>query len=176
MNKKYFLYAIVPVLTLVAVGSVYANSVAGQDNNPMNSLVNAIAEKFNLNVSDVQQVFDEHRQEMQAQRQEQMAEKQSEMQQKFEERLNQAVTDGKLTQEQANLIIAKKAELEAQRQNLQNGTPEENKEAMQEHRDELKQWAEDNNIPLQYFMFAGPGGLGHMGRGFGGQMPDETSE
>jgi len=39
-----------------------------------------------------------------------MDEKRVEMQQKFEERISQAVTDGKLTQEQANMIIAKKAD------------------------------------------------------------------
>jgi polyhydroxyalkanoate synthesis regulator phasin len=158
MNKKYLLYVMVPVLALVSVGAVYADSVAN-NSRPIDSLVTAIATKFNLNTSDVQQVFDENRATAQAQRQ-------TEMQQKFADRLSQAVTDGKLTQAQVNLITAKRAELQAQRQNLQNGTPEINRETAKAHIDELKQWATDNNIPMEYLQLGGFEGM-RMGHGFG---------
>jgi hypothetical protein len=150
MNKKYLLYAIVPVLALISVGAVYADSTTSGNGKPMESLVTAIATKFNLNTSDVQQVFDDNRTAMQAQRQ-------AEMQQNFTDRLNQAVVDGKLTQDQANLIAAKKAELQDQ-----TGAKRENAKA---HMDELKQWATDNNIPLEYLQLGGFGGR-RMGHGF----------
>ncbi len=157
MNKKYFLYIAVPVLALASMGAVYAASPNSQAKNPMSNIVTAIAEKFNLNVSDVQQVFDDNRATMQAERQ-------TEMQQNFTDQLNQAITDGKLTQEQADKITAKKAELQSEKQNLQNGKPEENRETAKAHMDELKQWAEDNNIPLEYFQLGGFGGI-KMGHG-----------
>lgn len=147
MNKKYFLYAIIPVIALASVGlGVYASETQGE--NPMSNLVAKIAQKFNLQEADVQAVFNEHRTEMQ-----------TNMQTKFAERLSQAVTDGKLTQAQADLITAKRAELQAERPQLANGEKP-TKELMQAHQTELKQWATDNNIPLEYVMGFGGGRMG----------------
>ena len=151
MNKKYLLYAIVPVaiatMGAVAVGSVSANTTTNATH-PMNNLVNAIATKFNLAPSDVQQVFDNQKTEMHNQ-----------MQQKYTDKINQAVTNGKLTQDQANKIIAKKAELEAQqatfKASMQGKTKAEIKVIIKTQTDALKKWATDNNIPLQYIMMFG---------------------
>ncbi|MFH1789804.1 MAG: hypothetical protein ABH832_01925, partial [bacterium] len=165
MNKKYLLYVITPVLAFATVGAVYASPTVNGNNNPMGDIVNAIAQKFNLNVTDVQQVFDEHKEQMKAQRQELFSEKQADMQKKFEERLTQAVSNGKLTQEQVDKIIAKKAELQAERQYTQNGLPEQDRTTAKEHMDSLKQWATDNNIPLEYLQIGGFRGT-RLGNGF----------
>jgi len=168
MNKKYLLFAIVPVLALAAIGTVYADSTVTNGARPMANIVNAIAERFNLDVSDVQVVFNEQKEI-----------KKAEMEQKFTDRINQAVVNSELTQEQANQIIAKKAELETERQNLQNGTPKENREIAKQHMNELKQWADENNIPLQYLSFGKFGGGRHMGSGcskFGGPAPNQNAE
>jgi len=162
MNKKYLLYALVSVIAFTAVsGVVLADSVTNRTN-PMNNLVNAIAQKFNLNVSDVQAVFDDQRTNVQAN-----------MQQRFVDEIKQAVTNGKLTQAQADLIIAKKAEVDAQRASLQKDTSKNREEIVAEmktQQDALKQWAKDNNIPEQYLRFCGkgmPGRGGHGGMGEG---------
>ena len=155
MNKKYLLYLIVPVMALASIGAVYANSTVQAGNGPMADLVNAIAQRFNLNADDVQQVFDEQKETMKAQ-----------MEQKFEDRINQAVADSELTQEQANLIFAKRAELKLERENwkasFEGKTKEETKTLMQEKKGELKQWSEENDISLKYLH---PGKMGH-GKGF----------
>ncbi len=162
MNKKYLLYAIFPVIALVSIsGFVLADSTNANVINPMANIVNAIAEKFNLNVSDVQDVFDEQRATMEANRQEHREEMQADMQEKFNERINQAVSDGKLTQAQADLIIAKKAELCSQQTSMEGKTREEILAFQKSQRDSLEQWAKDNNIPTGYIMFCG------MGRGKG---------
>lgn len=153
MKKKYLIYVIMPLMAFAVMGVVYANSSATGIANPMSNLVTAIAQRFNLNVSDVQQVFDEQRAKMEAQRE-----------QTFTDRINQAVTDGKLTQDQADKILAKKAELEAQRTSLEGKTEEERRTAMKGQTDALKQWVIDNNIPQEYLPFLGFG----MGRGHGG--------
>jgi len=151
MNKKYFLYAIIPALVLASIGgvAVYAQNATG--NNSMQDLVAKIAQRFNLNQNDVQAVFDEQKTEMHAN-----------MQTKFAEKLSQAVTDGKITQAEADAITAKREELQVKRPNMANGEKP-SKELMQAHQTELKQWAEDNNIPIQYLMGFGGGRMGPKG-------------
>ena len=91
----------------------------------------------------MQAVFDEDRSERQAQRKE-----------LFEERLTQMVSDGKITEDQKKLILAKHEEMqsqrEAQRDEFQNMTPEERRSAVEEHHEELESWAEDNEIDIGY--------------------------
>lgn len=137
------------------------SSSRGSSFNPMSNLVNAIAAKFNLNASDVQQVFDDQQKQEEANRE-----------QMFTDRLNQAVTDGKLTQDQANKITAKKQELESQREankaSFDSQTDAQRKAAMEQQMADLKQWATDNNIPQEFMPFAGGfGGFGGHHGGFG---------
>lgn len=176
MNKKYLLYAIVSVVALVSVGGfVLADSTNANGVNPMANIVSAIAEKFNLNASDVQAVFDEQREIMETNRKEHREEMQADMQEKFTERINRAVVDGKLTQVQADLIIAKKAELCSQQTNMEGKTREEILAFQKTQRDSLQQWAEDNNIPTEYIMFARMGhakGFGNPDFRMGGQGPN----
>ena len=161
MNKNTILAAALVALGLGAAsaGVIHAASNSPQTN-PMNNLVNAIASKFNLNPSDVQAVFDQQHAQVQAQRQQQQ-----------KDYLAQQVAAGKLTQEQADKIIAKMQELEAQHlanmQNMQNLTQEQRRAAMEQERASLQQWAADNNIPAQYLRFGM--GMGHH-KGFGRMM------
>ena len=151
MKNKYLLYLATGAIALATVGTVAISTVSADTSvktNPMTNLVNVIAEKFNLNPSDVQQVFTDQKAQMQVK-----------MQQKETDKLNQAVTAGKLTQDQANKITAKKAELESEQStlktSLQGKTKTEIQAAMKGQMDSLKQWATDNNIPMQYLMFGG---------------------
>lgn len=166
INKKYLLYAIIPVFALATVGgAVLANSNNDTTTNPMSSLVNAIAVKFNLKVSDVQAVFDEQMALNQSQLQEHREEMKTKFNEKFTDKINQAVADGKITQAQADLIIAKKAEIELKFTNLEGKTQEEIFDIIKTQTEELKQWLKDNNISLEYFAFGKMGfhGLGNMG-------------
>ena len=161
MNKKYFLYAIIPALVLASIGgvAVYAQNATG--NNSMQDLVAKIAQRFNLNQNDVQAVFDEQKTEMHAN-----------MQTKFAEKLSQAVTDGKITQAEADAITAKREELQVKRPNMANGEKP-SKELMQAHQTELKQWVTDNNIPIEYVMGFGGGKMGAKGQCPMGNNPVE---
>lgn len=168
MNKKYFLYAIIPALALSFAGvAVYASQTQGA--NPMASLVTKIAEKFNLSQSDVQAVFDEYQTQMQTERQQKMD-------QQIADELAKAVLKGKLTQAQANLITAKRAELKSQMQQ-NTGTPK-TQEERQAQKTLLEQWAKDNGIDVQYFRFLQPGFKGGFdGPGLHrGQPPENQSQ
>lgn len=74
---------------------------------------------------------------------------------RFNDRINRAVTNKKLTQDQADKIIAKYAELQAFKLTLVGKTPAERRAAMKTELASLKQWATDNNIPQGYIMFGG---------------------
>jgi hypothetical protein len=85
--------------------------------------------------------------------------KHAEMQAKAEERLVQAVTDGKITAAQKAAIIAKHAEMKAFRESLKDKTKEERKVAMEAKKAELDKWRTDNGIPEGVVLF----GHGHRG-------------
>jgi DNA polymerase III alpha subunit (gram-positive type) len=183
MNKKYFLYAIVPALLLASAGAVAYASQA-QDVNPMAGIVAKIAQKFNLSQNDVQAVFDEYKNEEKTERGAKMQETQAQMEQKVKDELTQAVSDGKLTQAQMDLILAKRSELQAERstvtQQAQEKSSTKTKEEMEAERDArqtemkskqdaLKQWATDNGISEEYIRFVGGmPGFGGERRGFDG--------
>lgn len=173
-KKSRMIAATAFVLGLAVVGGnfAYADTLSAIDkNNPMSSLVSAIATKFNLNSAEVQTVVDDV---MKAERTGHMAE----MQANQATRLTQAVTDGKITQVQANLITAKvaemKASMEANRTANQNLTEEERKTKMQAEQASLKAWATANNIPMNFlsqFGGRGHGGFdGHKGPGGKGDV------
>ncbi|MFA6189938.1 MAG: hypothetical protein WC711_00260 [Candidatus Staskawiczbacteria bacterium] len=161
IKNKYFRYATIGAVTLATLGIIAVGTVSAAtttQNSPMSNLVSAIAQRFNLNSSDVQKVFDDQQIQMHSQ-----------MVQKNTDKVNEAVANGKITQDQANKILAKRAELEAQRvafrASLEGKTKTEIQTAMKAHRDTLLQWAKDNNIPEQYLMMFG--GLKGAGGGFG---------
>ncbi len=116
---------------LVGVSAVNAASAtSGQE-----GIVDKIASTFHLNKSDVQKVFDQNRQA-----------KEAEHQQKFEAKVKQAVTDGKLTQDLADQLIAKQKELATYRDSLKGKSASERMAAMKTKMDEFVKWAEANNI------------------------------
>ena len=128
--------------------------------NHMASLVTALSKKFNLNQVDVQKLFDEQRTQMHQERETKHAEQ-------LKTRLAQAVTNGKLTQAQADLITTKQAELKTLMESLKDKTETERQAAMKTKMNELKQWATTNGIPEQFAAFGPMGGHGG-GRGPGG--------
>lgn len=158
MNIKKSLVAAGVTVSLAGAGLAGTSLVSAQSNSSgADSLVNKIAQKFNLKTTDVQAVFDEDKSARQAEKQVQV-----------EKDLAQAVTDGKITAAQKDAIIAKQKELqsqmEASRESMKSKTDEERKAAMDSKRTELEKWAKDNNIPTEFLRYIhGPGGHGHGG-------------
>lgn len=159
---KLAIGALVLAGTVTLGAGVYAAQTPIGIHDRMSNLVGAIATKFNLNSADVQKVFDEQHALNQAQMQTQHTEM-------LNNRLDQAVKDGKLTQTQVDMIIAKHKEVQDFMASLKDKTPEERQDAIKVKKDELKQWADDNDLPEQYFMGFGQNrmmqGKGMMGAG-----------
>ncbi len=103
-NKKIALITII-MMTLLTVGIYGTSQVLADDLGTYPPIVQRIADKFGLNISDVEEVFNQE-----------MDERHLVLRQNIEDRLSQAVADGKLTEEQKQALLAKRDEMEAERE------------------------------------------------------------
>lgn len=102
-------------------------------------LVERFAERFNLDKDEILEFLEELKEE-----------KRLEMEQRFEERLDELVEEGELTAAQKEAILDKKEEMEAFKEGIGDMTVDEAKQAFKEMKEELKDWAEENDIELRY--------------------------
>ena len=171
MKKQLIVAGIATAVGVTGLAGVGVASAATDttDTSPMSSLVEAVATKFNLKEADVQAVFDAQRTQMQAEREAGVKEK-----------VAQLVTDGKLIQEQADKLNAKRAELQKEREALKdsNKSREEMKTEREAMRTELEAWAKENGIDTEYLRYVmGGGHHGHGGtRGFKSTGSGSTTE
>lgn len=153
LKQKIIMSALAVTL---AGGAIFGTTYAFAQSNTTESstLVQMIADKFGLNKNDVQGVFDQFK-----------TQRQTQMETKFEDRLTQDVTAGKITEAQKQLIIAKRKELQGNRQafleSLKNMTAADRKAALDKQHQDLQNWATQNNIDIKYLM------PGFGGRGMG---------
>jgi len=138
-------------VTTIGLGSLAGVTIVSAHSFGGESLAEKFATRFNLSQDEVQTFLDEEKETHKA-----------DMHQKFEERLNQAVSDGELTEDQKSKILAKHEELKSFHESLEGKTHEERREAMQTKHDEVQSWAEENDIPLELVRPFG-GGHGHGG-------------
>lgn len=164
MNKSTKIW--VPLAAAAVIGAtVYgATSVNAASNGTDHqaSLIQKLADKLGVDKAKVQAVFDEER-----------ASREADREKSYEDRLTQAVKDGKLTEDQKSKVLAKRQELEAkiksERDSLRDKTETERRAAMDATRTEIEKWAKDNGIDAKWLMGGGPGmGKGGMMGGRGG--------
>lgn len=143
---------IIPSLVLAAlvgVGSHTVGTVYAQESDSIPTRVQEIADRFNLNVNEVSDFFKEKRKAR-------MVERQAAR----EEALNTAVSEGKITEEQKNTLLARMEENRPDREAMQNLSMEERQAQREEHKAGMEAWAEENGIDLSNL---------NLGRkGFGG--------
>jgi polyhydroxyalkanoate synthesis regulator phasin len=142
------------VVTTIAAASVMGIGAASAQSSSGTSIVDRIATKFNLNRDEVQSVFDEKHDEMQANR----AEKQS-------TKLQELVDNGTLTADQKTALQAKQEEMHSAMESLrdQNLSREEMRTKMEDGRTEFEAWAKDQGIDLESIRPEGGMGMGHRG-------------
>lgn len=145
MNKKI----VIPILVLSSIGllgSAGLKTVSAETAETLPPFVQRLTERFGLDANEVQTFMEEERETMHAERR-----------QELETRLNAAVQEGKLTEEQKSTILAKMEEMHATRGEMQNNFRQGN--------DALRTWAESEGIDLQDLdLGRGPK---HMGEGRG---------
>jgi polyhydroxyalkanoate synthesis regulator phasin len=145
--KKYLPY-VLPVMILGGVLVIGTIVMAQTTDSNYPSIIQKLAERFNLNPEDVKSVFDQNREEIQAK-----------AEQNFQDVLDQMVQDQKITQDQETAILEERAKIRDLKDQLKDLTPEERQAQMQNLRDEIQQWSEENSL--------NPGLIMGMGRGFG---------
>jgi len=102
-------------------------------------LVERFAEKFDLDPDEVMAFMEELREE-----------KRAEMESRFEEKLDELVEKGEITDGQKQAILDKKQEFKEFREGLEEMTVAEARKALKEMKQEMKDWAEENEIELRY--------------------------
>ena len=129
------------IVTLTAVLGVFGVTKISAliNSGKVPAIITNLANKFNLNISDVEKVFQDTKVQLE------------------NDRLNQLVTDGKITQEQKQLIIDKRTEIEGKVADINNKqmTATERTDALQFLKDELVKWASDNKIEERLMMMGG---------------------
>jgi len=160
---------LVPIIAVtIAIGTligiehvVYAQSNGNTDT----KLVQMIAQKFNLDQSQVQSVFDQFRQQQQSTMQQKL-------QQRINARLTQAVQAGKITDSQKQEIITELAKLKSEYSptELKNLTSAQRKQEMQAEQNEIKTWTTTEGISPSYLR----PGFGIRMRRFGKGIPTPT--
>ena len=142
IRKPIVVAGVATALSIAAMAGGFAMASAadtGTASGPMSGLVTAIADKFHLNKDEVQQVFDQQRQQMTAQHQADI-----------KTRLDQGVASGSITQTQEDLIVAKQAEIHAFMQTLKDMVPADRQAAIKKEMADVQQWVKDNAIPAQF--------------------------
>ena len=155
-NKKITAAAFaIGALALMAgvygIGTTYA-----QDNDAHSSLIQKLASKFGVEEAEVESVFNEHRQEMQTEREA-----------KFSAKLDEAVEAGEITAEQKQAILDKHEEMRSKHEELKDLSQEERREKMKGLKDEMRDWAEENDIDMRDIAPKGEKGM-KGGKGMGG--------
>jgi len=127
--------AAITVASLVTLGSMTASAHGWMGNS--NEFATSLAQKLGVGEDKVSEALGSLQEERQA-----------EMKARWEEQLTSLVNEGEITNEQKQLIVNKRQEMQ---------------DKMQAEREALQKWADQNGIDLKYL--AGPGyGRGHMMR------------
>ncbi|MCL4354485.1 hypothetical protein M1349_03380 [Patescibacteria group bacterium] len=148
MLKKKIILPVLAVVVLGVGGALVSMQAHAQTNNtPLSGLVQAIAQKFGLDQSQVQSVVDNYRNQ-------QRQKMQQNIQQKEENRLNTLVQQGKITDAQKKAILDEQAKLknEYSPNSFKNLTPEQRKQQFQKEQDEINSWAKSQGIDPAYVM------------------------
>lgn len=144
-------------LAIIATAVATSSMVSAQDTTGSNSIVSAIAAKFNLNQADVQAVFDEEH-----------SKREAEMKAQMETKLTQAVADGKITEAQKQAILTHFTQMKEERLNFgefKNLTAEQRQAKMEEKKKDMESFLSQNGLThetLQEIM-GGSKGFGGMG-------------
>lgn len=152
LKKKIFF----PVLALAVIASALVGSkyVSAQDvtfGGP-DSLISKIAQKFNLNEADVKAVF-----------QEEMDTRHAQMKQQMEEKLTQAVKEGKITEAQKTAIQEKFGQPFTKKVEAGEMSEEEMQAFHQQRKAEMDTWLSQNGLThaLLREIMGHPKGFGH---------------
>lgn len=136
--KLLILCAAVAGIPMLGVSQVNAFGRYGSGEN----IVDMIATRFNLKPEDVQSVFNQARQEHFKQ-----------IENSFEKKLDQAVSEQKISAAQKQMLLDKFKSIHENNQEWIDLPSDERRQKMLEQKNDLLEWAKKNNIDTQYLFW-----------------------
>lgn len=103
------------------------------------AIVEQLAEKLNLEPEEVFEAFEDIHEE-----------RKEEFEKSFGHKLDRAIEEEYITEEQKDALIAKKEEVSEQLQQIKDLPQDEREEALKDIADDLKEWAEENDIEFKH--------------------------
>jgi polyhydroxyalkanoate synthesis regulator phasin len=156
---------------LAAAAPAFAQTTTGQSHvGFFQGLIQFIEQKFGLDQNQVQSAV----QQYQAQRKATITPRptltQQQMSDNEKSRLDKLVSSGKITSDQESAILTELSSEQSKYNlsSLQSETPQQRKSTMQSMQNDLKTWAQQNNINPMYVMLFGGGMRGGRGMMKGG--------
>jgi len=131
--------ALLSIGGVACVGEINAQA-SEEDETGYPLFVERFAQKFDLDQDEIMDFLDELKEE-----------KRADGEERFEERLDELVEDEKITGDQEEAILDKKEELKTFKEGLEDMTISEAREAMKDIHEELRDWAEENDLDLKNF-------------------------
>jgi len=128
-------------IAMLGAATVGATAASAASNGRPGTLAQKIASTFNLDPAKVQSVIDQNHSDMEQNHQA-----------AYEERLSQAVADGKLTAAQKQAILDENTKLKAELDAAKDKTPAERRTAMKSVRQAAKDWAKAQGIDEKWLM------------------------
>lgn len=159
INIKNAAILTVALALLVGIGLYISHEVSANDTTNFPPLVQRFIERFNLDENEVSEFISDVHQE-----------RHQEREALFLEKLDQAVEEGSITEEQKTLLLEKHKEMSQNWEEFMNLSPEEKRLRMQTRKEEVQRWAEENDIDLSQIHPEKEEGLGkgfHKGFRFG---------
>ena len=133
MKRSNLLMAVGTLGTIGAITIAGSSAVLADDNNSNDNLAYKIAQKFNLNQNEVQAVINENNPL------------------KHQNRLDNLVKAGKITEAQKDLILNKMQEWHDNKPDFSSMSKTDRQNAKQTQMNELQTWAKDNGIDPSIF-------------------------
>jgi molecular chaperone DnaK (HSP70) len=133
LKKKIILPSVLALAVLATI--LTTTNVTAQDLNNYPPIVQKIADRFNLDADEVEQVFDEDRDEQRAA-----------MFAYFADRLDDLVDEERLTESQKNAILDKHEEVQNAMEEYGDLSKEERREKMQNIHNEFKVWLKNQGF------------------------------
>ncbi len=163
MTSKRTIIITIVIGVVASIAIFGAGLVVAAENVTHAPIARMLAERFNLDVDEVQGVLNEEHETRHEARHETM-------EARHEARLDQAVEDGEITEAQKTAIVKKMDGIHEAEGDLKDKDPEERHEAMEALHDDFKKWLEDNDIDPSLIGPIG-GGCDEMGKGNGMHGP-----
>lgn len=167
---KHKIYRTLLVVTIASAPLIfvpsYVSADSGDDTTMPQSIMERIMNVFHLKEVDVQDFVAQHR-----------SERQNENQKRMEERLDTAVKNGVITESQKMKILEKSQEF---RNKMRNTDPfsmsrDERRNMVDEHRSEMRKWAEESGINLNE-IYGNNNGMKGYGNGYRKGLDEDMNQ